>query len=71
MYYILSTSIMGTCNVVKIVKIALLVHLHVQLVPGLSVEAADVVGHVVQDGEVVLDDDHVALGDLGSGFTAF
>ena len=27
MYYILSTSIMGTCNEVKIVKIALLVHL--------------------------------------------
>ena len=32
MYYILSTLTMGTCNVVKIVKMALLVHLLVQLV---------------------------------------
>ena len=32
MYYILSTLIMGACNVIKIVKIALLVHLLVQLV---------------------------------------
>lgn len=32
MYYILSTLIMGTCNVLKIVEIALLVHLLVQLV---------------------------------------
>ena len=32
MYYILSTLIMGTCNVVKIVKIALFVHLLMQLV---------------------------------------